>query len=67
LIHAYPSTPFVLETNVSDFALGAILLESRKTNLLHHVSFHSCKFSPIDINYEIHNKKLLAIMDAFEE
>jgi hypothetical protein len=28
---------------------------------------HSCKFFPTEINYEIHDKKLLAIMDAFEE
>jgi hypothetical protein len=53
--------------NAFDFALGVILSKPRKNNLLHHVNFCSCKFSPIDINYEIHDKELLAIVDAFKE
>jgi len=30
------------------------------------VAFHSRKFQPAEINYEIHNKELLAIVDAFK-
>ncbi len=39
----------------------------KKINLFHLVDFHSCKFSPAEINYDIHNKELLGIMDVFEE
>jgi len=30
------------------------------------VAFHSRKFQPVEINYEIHDKELLAIVDAFK-
>jgi len=30
------------------------------------VAFHSRKFQPAEINYEIHNKELLAVVDAFK-
>ena len=34
---------------------------------LHPVAFYSQKFSATKINYEIHNKELLAIVDSFQE
>lgn len=34
---------------------------------LHPVAFHSRKSEPAKINYEIHDKKLLAIVDSFEQ
>jgi hypothetical protein len=67
LIHANLSKPFVLETDASNFAIGAMFSQLGKNNLLHVVNFYSCKFFPIKINYEIHNKELLAIMDAFQK
>jgi hypothetical protein len=44
-----------------------MLSQLGKDNLLHHVGLHFRKFSPAKIDYEIHNKKLLAIVDAFEK
>jgi len=35
-------------------------------NRLHPIAFHSRKFTPAEINYEIHDKELLAIVDAFK-
>jgi hypothetical protein len=67
LIHVDPSKPFILEINTFNFAIGAILSQLGKNNFLHHVGFCSRKFSPAEINYEIYDKKLLAIVDAFEE
>jgi hypothetical protein len=34
---------------------------------LHHVSYFSCEFSAVEINNEIYDKKLLAIVVAFGE
>ena len=34
---------------------------------LHLIAFYSRKFSTIEINYEIHNKELLTIVDSFQE
>ncbi len=67
MIHADPSKPFVLETNASDFVLGVILSQPEVNNLFHPVGFHFHKFSRTKINYEIHDKKFLAIVNAFEE
>ena len=67
LLHADPTKPFFLETDASDFALGAVLSQIGEDNLLHPVAFHSRKFSAAKINYEIHDKELLVIVDSFEE
>jgi hypothetical protein len=66
-IHVNPSNPFVWETNIFDFAISVMLSQLGKDNLLHHVRLRFCKFYLVKINYEIHNKKLLAIVDAFEK
>jgi hypothetical protein len=67
LIHADPSKPFVLEMDASNFALSVIFSQPREDNFLHPIGFHSHKFFPVEINYEIHDRKLLAIVDVFEE
>ncbi len=67
LIHVGPSKPFVLETKASNFTLGVVFSQLEENNLLRLVGFCYRKFSFIKINYEIHDKELLAIMDAFEE
>jgi hypothetical protein len=38
-----------------------------KDNIFHPISFRFHKFSLAEINYEIHDKEFLAIMDAFKE
>ena len=54
-----------METNASDFVLGAVLSQLGDGEELHLVPFHSRKFSAAEINYEIHDKELLAIVDSF--
>jgi hypothetical protein len=53
--------------DASDFAASAILSQLEEDNLFHLISFGSCKFFLTEINYEIHDKELLAIVDVFEE
>jgi len=49
-----------------DFAIRAILSQQDNEGRLHSVDFHSRKFQPAEINDEIHDKELLAIVDAFK-
>ena len=56
----------MVETEASDFALGCVLSQFQDTRL-HRVAFHSRKLSDADRNYEIHDKELLAILEAFKE
>jgi len=65
LAHFDPKKPVIIETDASDFALGTVLSQRSEEGRLHRVAFHSRKFQPVDINYEIHEKELLAIVDAF--
>jgi len=67
LIHPDFSKPFYMETDASDFALGAVLSQKGDDAKLHPVAFYSRKFSAAEINYEIHDKELLAIVDSFQE
>ena len=66
LAHFYPDRRTVIETDASDFALGTILLQYLGKRL-HPVTFHSRKLNDAERNYEIHDKELLAILDAFKE
>jgi len=67
LRHFDPSKPSTLSTDASDFALSGILLQPDDLNRLHPVAYWSRKMSPSEINYEIHDKELLAIIDCFRD
>ena len=56
----------IIKTDASDFAIGAILSQRDDRGRLHPVAFHSRKFQPAEINYEIHDKELLAIVNTFK-
>jgi hypothetical protein len=58
--------PFVVETDASDFALGAVLSQDDSTGLRYPIAFHSRKLDSAEINYDIHDKELLAIKDCFQ-
>jgi len=66
LAHFDPAKTVVIETDASDFALGAVMSQRDEENHLHPVAFHSRKFQPAEINYAIHDKELLAVVDAFK-
>jgi len=58
--------PVVIETDLSNFAIEAVLSQRDDEGRLHPIAFHSRKFQPTEINYEIHDKELLAIVVAFK-
>jgi len=55
-----------METDASDYALATILSIVNKDNEVHPVAFHSHTFTTAELNYNIHNKKLFAIFEAFK-
>ena len=55
-----------METDALDYALTAILSIINEENEVHPVTFHSYTFTIIELNYDIHNKELLAIFEAFK-
>ena len=55
-----------METDASDYALTAILSIINKENEVHLVAFHSYTFTVAELNYDIHDKELLVIFEAFK-
>jgi len=66
LAHFNPTRRIIIESDTSDFALGAVLSQRDEENCLHPVAFHSRKFQLAEINYEIYDKELLAVVDTFK-
>jgi hypothetical protein len=64
--HFDPKKVCLVETDTSDFTLRVVLSQRGDDGRLHPVVFHSRKFTPARINYEIHDKELLAIVDSFK-
>jgi len=66
LTHWVLDAQLIVETDASDYALAAILSIMTKDNKIHPVAFHSRMFSALELNYNVHNKELLAIFEAFK-
>jgi RNase H-like domain found in reverse transcriptase len=62
-----PGAPLIVETDTSNYALGAILSTIDPTdNQVHLIAFHSWTFTPPELNYDVHDKELLTIFEAFK-
>ena len=66
LTHWTPDCPLIVETDASDYALAAILSQYTSDGELHPVAFHSRTFTSPKLNYDVHDKELLAIFEAFQ-
>ncbi|MBW0517370.1 hypothetical protein O181_057085 [Austropuccinia psidii MF-1] len=59
------SLPTIVETNASDYALGAVLSLVNDSGK-HLIAFDSCKLLPDELNYEIDDKELLGLVWALK-
>ena len=58
---------FILETDASDFATGAVLSQEGEDGKIHPVAYYSAKMDPSELNYEIFDKEMLAIINALKK
>ncbi|MBW0522441.1 hypothetical protein O181_062156 [Austropuccinia psidii MF-1] len=65
LSHFNPSLPTIVETNASDYALGALLSQVSYSGK-HPIAFDSHKLIPAELRYEINDKELLGIVWALK-
>ncbi|MBW0556064.1 hypothetical protein O181_095779, partial [Austropuccinia psidii MF-1] len=65
LSHFNPSIPAIVETDASDYALGAVLSQVNDSGK-NPIVFDSHKLLPAELNYEIHEKELLGIVWALK-
>ena len=67
LAHWIPGMPLIVKTDASDYALTAILSTISLTNgEIHPIAFHSWTFTLPKLNYNVHDKELLTIFEAFK-
>ncbi|ESK81008.1 retrotransposon nucleocapsid protein [Moniliophthora roreri MCA 2997] len=66
LTHWEPDCPITIETNTSDYAIATILSITLSNSELHPVAFLSRTLTGAELNYDTHDKELLAIFEAFK-
>ena len=55
----------MLETDALDHAMGGAISQRGPDGLLHPVAFFSRKFNGAELNYEIYDKEMLAIVELW--
>jgi len=65
--HFDQNRPAMIETDTSDFAIGAILSKKFKDGKKNPVSFLSRKMTDAEFNYDVFDKEMLAIVYALEK
>jgi hypothetical protein len=66
LAHPNPAKPYFLETDASGVAMGMILSQQQNDGYLHPIGFLSQSFTAPQMNYDMHDKELLAINTALK-
>jgi len=67
LQHFDPEQPVTIETDASDYTIGAICSPPDEKGILYPVAYYSRKLKDPERNYDIHDKELLAIVDALRK
>jgi RNase H-like domain found in reverse transcriptase len=57
----------MLKMDTSDYTINIYLSQPDSEGRLRLVAFYSRKMIPTELNYEIHDKELLTIIEAFRE
>jgi RNase H-like domain found in reverse transcriptase len=66
LTHYKPGCLLVIETDASNYALAAILSQVESNREIYLVTYLSQTFSDTELNYDTHDKELMAIYEAFK-
>ena len=61
-----PVKKIIIEIDASRIVLGSILNQPDEEKRLYPVIFYSRKFTAPELNYDIYDKELLAIVDNFK-
>ena len=67
LIIFNPAKKIIVETDLLDKAIRAEISQPDNKERMHLVAFYSRKLTLAELNYNIHDKELLAIVAAFKK
>ena len=65
ITHWVPDAQITVETDASDYAVAAILSITLSDGEIHPVAFYSRTLTTSELNYDTHDKELLAIYESF--
>ena len=65
LTHFILDTPIIVKTDASDYAVAGILAITCTNGEIRLVAYYSQTLTALELNYNTHNKELLAIFEAF--
>ena len=64
LVHYDDNKPITLETDASDYGIGVVCSQPDHNGILHPLGFYSRQLKPAELNYDIHDKELLAVVEG---
>ena len=56
----------VVKTDTSDYAIAGILSLCAEDGEIYPVAFYSCMLTSAELNYDTHDKELLAVFEVFK-
>jgi hypothetical protein len=62
-----PTRAITIEIDASDYAIGAVCSQPDNENILYLLGYFFQKLKDAEKNYDIHDKELLAIVDALDK
>ena len=62
-----PEREATLETDALNYAIGACLTQKGNDGKIRTVAFYAYKMTGPELNYDIHDKELLAVVEALRE
>ena len=62
-----PKRETILETDALDYAIGACLIQKGDDSKMWIIAFYSRKMTGPELNYDIHDKELLTVVEALRE
>ncbi len=57
----------MLKMNALNKVIKTCISQSDDKKCLHFIAYYNCKFTVAELNYEIHDKKLLTIVNFFKQ
>jgi len=67
LRHYVPDTPPLLETDASDCAIAGIVSQKFQDVKVHPLRVVSMESNPVQLNYDMHDKEMPAVVDSLNE
>ena len=67
VLRHYQDLPTKAEIDASDEVIAGVLSQQDSSGEWHPVAYYSCSMPTSEVNYEIHDKEMLAVIRALEE